>query len=91
MRAPWVNRIDARVAQDFYFTVAGRKQTLEIGVDIKNIGNMLDSDFGLIKQHSGGTTLTYKNGAYTFNKPVWKNYVSTASTWQMLFSAKWFF
>ncbi len=91
--APWLNRINVRVAQDFFFNIAGRKQTLEIGLDIKNLGNLLDSQWGLCKQMSSNIVLNYDKAAeqYTFTKPTWNTLNGTASTWQMLLSAKWFF
>ena len=89
--APFLNRVNVRVAQDVYFNLAGRKQTLEIGLDIKNVGNMINSDWGVYKQISSNSILTYSKDAYTFTKPVWNSFNSLASTWQMLLSARWSF
>ena len=89
--APWLNRINVRVAEDFYFNVAGRKQTLEIGLDVKNVGNLINSNWGVYKQLSSNNILNYADGKYTFSEPTWKNYNDLASTWQMLLSARWFF
>ena len=86
--APWQNRFNVKVAQDFKFNIAGRTNTLQIGVDIINVANLLNSDWGLSKQISRENILTYKNGKYTFNKPVTTTYKSTFNTWQMLLSAK---
>ena len=91
--APFLNRINVRIAQDIYFNVAGRKQTIEVGLDIKNLGNMLNSNWGVYKQLSSNSILSYdtKAGTYTFTEPTWSNYNNLASTWQMLLSARWFF
>ena len=89
--APWLNRINVRIAQDVYFNIAGKKQTIEIGLDIKNVGNLLNSNWGVYKQLSTNTILKYADGAYTFTLPEWKNYNSLSSTWQMLLSARWAF
>ena len=91
MVAPWLNRVNVRVAQDVYFNVAGRKQTLEIGLDIKNVGNLINSNWGVYKQLSSNTILNYKGGKYTFTEPVWNNRNDLVSTWQMLLSARWSF
>lgn len=48
-RAPWVNKFDLRVMQDFSLNVAGRKHTLQASVDILNFGNMLNSEWGVNK------------------------------------------
>jgi len=89
--APFLNRINVRVAQEFYFNIAGKKNTLEIGLDIKNLGNMLNSNWGVYKQISSNSILSYSGGKYTFTAPEWKTYNSLASTWQMLLSARWSF
>jgi len=89
--APWLNRINARVAQDFYFDIAGKKQNVEVGVDFKNIANMFNSKWGILKQLSTETIMTYKDSKYTFTAPTWTAYNSTASTWQMLLSIKYKF
>ena len=89
--APWLNRVNVRVAQDVYFNIAGRKQTLEIGLDVKNVGNMINSNWGVYKQLTSNTILEFADGNYTFTKPVWNTYNSLASTWQMLLSARWSF
>lgn len=89
--APWLNRLNARVAHDWYFQIAGKKQTIEVGLDFKNIGNLFNSNWGVYKQMSSNTILQYKDGAYTFIKPEWKPYNNLASTWQVLLSARWAF
>ena len=94
--APWLNRLNLHVAQDFFFNVAGRRQTLEVGVDIENLGNLLNSEWGVYKQLSSNTVLTYQadntgEKRYTFTAPKWNTYNNLASTWQMLLSARWFF
>ena len=91
--APWVNRFNVKVAQDFYFNIAGKRNTLELALDIKNAGNLINSNWGTYKQLTSATVLNYDadNNQYKFTAPEWKTYNSLASTWQMLFSAKLFF
>ena len=89
--APWLNRVNVRVAEDFKFMVAGRSQTVEVGLDIKNVGNLINSNWGVYKILSSNTILNYDGNNYKFTKPVWNNYNNIASTWQMLLSARWFF
>ena len=89
--APWLNRVNFKIAQDFYFNVGSRKHTLELSCDINNLGNLLNSDWGCYKILSSNVVLNYKDDAYTFTKPSWKKYSNLNSTWQMLFSAKWSF
>jgi len=89
--APWMSRINLKVAQDIIVDIAGKPTTLQIGVDINNVANLLNSNWGLCKQVSTENILDYKNGVYTFTAPTVKTYRSTFNTWQMLFSARLFF
>jgi hypothetical protein len=41
------NHFDLHIAQDFYFNVGGKKNTLQIAYDILNVGNLLNSAWGL--------------------------------------------
>lgn len=81
---PWLNRINFKVDQEFYFNVAGRQTTLQIGADINNLGNLINSNWGCYQQVSSETILQYKGGAYTFTKPEWHNYNNFFSTWNVL-------
>ena len=89
--APWQGRFNLKVAQDISVNIAGRKNTLQLGVDILNVGNLINSKWGLTEQISSENILNYKNGKYTFTEPTTNKYQSTFCTWQMLFSAKLFF
>ena len=89
--APMLNRINVRVAQDFYFDIAGRRQTLELGLDVKNLGNLLNSDWGVYKAISSTSILKWDGTNYTFTAPTWSSKNNLVSTWQMLLSARWSF
>ncbi len=93
--APWQNRINFKFAQDFMFNVAGKTNTIQLGVDINNVANLINSNWCLTKQVSSENILEISkagaDGVYTFNAPTVKNYRSTFNTWQMLFSARYFF
>jgi hypothetical protein len=62
-RVPFMNIFDFRIAQDFYVNAAGKRNTLQIALDIFNIGNMLNKDWGRIY---------YASGAYYNNYPLIK-------------------
>lgn len=89
--APWQGRFNFKVSHDFNINVCGRDNTLQLGVDVLNIANLFNSDWGLTKQVSTENILNYKNGKYTFTEPTVTKYKSTYCTWQMLLSAKLFF
>ena len=88
---PWNNRISIKVAQDVMFRIAGKLQTLTLGVDINNVGNMLNSKWGNVQKLSSDTILTIEGGKYTFSEPKWTPLQTTMSTWNLLFTARYAF
>ncbi|WP_235920991.1 TonB-dependent receptor [Foetidibacter luteolus] len=48
---PWYKRLDLNVTQDFYFTSGKEKtkHTLRLSVDIVNVGNLLNKNWGVYK------------------------------------------
>lgn len=46
---PWHHQLDFKFNQNFYLNVGGQKNTLQFGVDIKNLANLLNSSWGLYK------------------------------------------
>ena len=76
------------------------KHTLQLGLDIENLLNFLCKDWGLYKQITGNTLLTYdtKNNQYTYNLvngarhlSTSQNYESTASTYRIQFTIRYLF
>ena len=43
---PVVNRVDLSLTQDVRFTIAGKRNTGQIRLDITNFGNLLNHDWG---------------------------------------------
>jgi len=70
---PWYNDIDVRVLQDFSFNTSGKRQTLQLSLDVLNFTNLINSDWGVRKVASASATspLTFKgfdaSGRPTFN------------------------
>lgn len=91
--APWVNRFNLKIAQDMYVTSAnGKQHTITIGLDVNNVGNLINPNWGCIKQLSKDEILSYKNNQYTFTAPTWQNYAKgVAGTWQMLLNLRYSF
>ena len=90
-KAPWVNRINLKVAQEFYFNINGHRQTLDVGVDINNFANLLCSKWGAYKVLDNEVILKYDNGTYTFTPSTWSVYNNLSSTWQILLHLKYSF
>lgn len=58
---PWMNRWDFRLLQDIFTGVGknDRRHTLQFSLDILNVGNLLNKDWGLYKQLNGGSDYNY--------------------------------
>lgn len=62
-RVPFTNIFDFRIAQDFYVNVGGKRNTLQFALDIFNLGNLINKDWGRIY---------FASGAYFSNYPLIK-------------------
>lgn len=97
---PWHHQLDFKFVQDFYITVGQKKNTLQFGVDVKNLPNLLNSAWGLYKTAYATNILTYSTstGKYQFPKvnneilkSTFKNYESFSSTYSVQLSLRYIF
>ena len=101
---PWHHQLDFKFNQNFYLNVAGQKNTLQFGVDIKNLANLLNNSWGLYKTVNNTKLLKYtagKNGAagsFQFQKngkdvlsKTYTNYTNFNSTYSIQFSIRYIF
>ena len=91
--APWQHRFNFKVAQDFDFRVAEKKNTIQVSLDVNNVANLLNSNWGAYSKLSSDQILKYdaKTSTYTFTEPTWSKVTTVASTWEMLLSLRWIF
>ena len=52
---PWYKRVDMNVSQDFYIKSGKNTHTLRLSVDIVNVGNLINKDWGIYQLPSAGT------------------------------------
>lgn len=91
-RVPFESLIDFRLTQDFYLTVAGQKNTLQLTLDIFNLGNLLNSDWGRISYVSNNYRLMdYRQLQPVTNLPVYRfNPTTPNKVWQTSdFTSRW--
>ncbi len=72
-RAPWVNRFDLRVVQDFSIKAGKTTNTLQLSIDVLNVANLLNSEWGVYKNmaaSNNGAILKYE-GATVGNVPYY--------------------
>ncbi len=75
-RSPWVNQFDFRIAQDFGVKVGKQMHKLEISLDFMNVGNLLNSKWGVAKNladSNNGRILKYE-GKDENNIPMFSMY-----------------
>ncbi|MEK9138463.1 MAG: TonB-dependent receptor, partial [Bacteroidota bacterium] len=91
---PWFSNVDLKVLQDFIVPLSGQAHTFQLSVDILNVLNLLNSDWGVRSVASPLATspLQFKGfntaGAPTFNfdRTITKTFVDDPgldSRWQM--------
>lgn len=90
---PWRHELSFKFAHDFYFNIKGKRNALTVGVDVNNIANLINRNWGNVRQISSSQILQYDtaNQAYTFHNPTWSVKASTISTWSALLSIRYTF
>lgn len=62
---PWLNRIDVKILQDVFTNIGKNRHTLQISLDLLNIGNLINSNWGIYQKQSLGS---YDITLLKFNK-----------------------
>jgi hypothetical protein len=60
---PWRNAFDVKVTQDFFIKVAGKRNTIQVSLDILNVGNMINKNWGLADYYNQSAILVNTNNA----------------------------
>jgi hypothetical protein len=60
---PWTHRFDMKITQDFVVNIGKTKNTLQLGCDITNVGNLLNSDWGSNRQMNQNQLLIMTNAS----------------------------
>lgn len=94
--APWRGRWDLKVLQDIKFA---NKNTIQLSVDVLNVGNLISSDWGIVEipanQQVLGVTVDDNNvPTYTFDPNMTETFssdTSLLSRWQAQFGVRYIF
>lgn len=93
--APWRHTFNLKYER----TIAlNDGQKISLGVDVKNIANLLYRGWGNMQQLSSGDIIKL-NGkgtaaepyTYTFTNPTWNDYANLLSTWSAMFNLRYSF
>lgn len=103
---PWLNRFDVRVLQDLFVNIGGRRNTLQLSVDVVNAGNLLNRNWGIQQNLNGAQNLlsgigaTPETGIPALNMRAvsgelaatpFQNASTVATTWSMQFGLRYIF
>ncbi|MCA8833435.1 TonB-dependent receptor [Hymenobacter pini] len=74
---PWLHQVDVKLLQDLFVDLGKNRNTLQLSVDIFNIGNLLNSDWGTLRTPNRTNLLTFQGynaqGQPTFTYPYLTN------------------
>ncbi len=100
-RAPWSNRIDVGLKQEFFLNLGSRRTALEFSFDIINIGNLINSEWGVVERPITTSPLSFREvnaeGRPVFSFPLRSGAplsstftpdVDLSSRWQAQFGLK---
>ena len=97
-KMPWHHQLDFKYQRDMTLEIGKTKHALQLGVDILNLPNFLCKDWGLYKQVSETSLLTYSKGKYIYNTVngerhlnTYEDMLSPASTYQIMFTIRYLF
>ena len=60
---PWRNQFDVKVMQEFFINVGGKRNTIQVSLDILNAGNLVNKDWGKVQLYNQNNILTAANNA----------------------------
>ncbi|KAF0148590.1 MAG: hypothetical protein FD143_2858 [Ignavibacteria bacterium] len=99
---PWFGNIDFRLLQDYSFLVGNKKQTIQLSIDILNVANLFNSDWGVRQVATTSATSplqfvkfnTQGSPVFKFNTNLKKTFQDDPgifSRWQMQIGVRYMF
>lgn len=67
---PWYTQLDMKILQDFYINVGKKKHTLQLSLDIQNLGNLLNSNWGERRIYANNRPLEF--AGYQDSTPTYR-------------------
>ena len=102
---PWHHQLDLKLMQNFYLQTGKHRNTLQLGVDIRNVPNLLNSSWGLYKTVNNSSLLKctpssdpsqpatfqfQRNGKEALTT-TYSDFTDYHSTYSILFSVRYLF
>lgn len=77
---PWLNQLDLRILQDFVIKGRKKNQIIQLSIDFVNIGNLINSRWGVVKYATTSGYFQPVSVSYNNNSPVYQFDPSLRST-----------
>ncbi|WP_210487862.1 TonB-dependent receptor [Rufibacter aurantiacus] len=89
-RTPWTHRVDLRVAQDIFANLGAKKHTLQLTLDVFNVGNAINKDWGRnYFVNNAAVELVRFSARDANNRPSFTFSKPAADVWSSTFSSRW--
>ncbi|WP_207896699.1 TonB-dependent receptor [Flaviaesturariibacter flavus] len=62
-KLPWRNQFDLRIMQDVFTNIGKNRNSIQVSLDIFNVGNLLNSSWGVFRQTNATSPLVVTNQA----------------------------
>ncbi|ANQ51088.2 TonB-dependent receptor [Flammeovirga sp. MY04] len=99
--SPWYTQLDMKILQDFNIEVGGKKNTIQLSFDIQNLGNLLNSSWGVRQQVANDRFINFVGYSsadsntpqyqYVGGNTTFVNNTSTDSRWRMQVGLRYIF
>ncbi len=101
-KMPWLNQFDLAINQDIMKNIGKNNHKLQLSVNIINVGNLINSEWGVRQQLTvnNGAVLKYNNTTNTYNfnavngklpTTSFTNILNTTNVWGMQIGARYTF
>lgn len=98
---PWLHRFNLAIYQDFIKNIAGTNHKLQLSANILNVGNMINSNWGIAQRltvNNGAILKANPDGTYQLNAAsgelptnTFTNITSTSTTWGAQIGVRYLF
>ena len=97
---PWFSQVDMRILQDFNFKGKERTSTLQFSIDLINLGNLLNSKWGVRKYATTSgyfqplSVIAGTTPSYQFDPALTETFIASPdiiSRWQLQFGLRYIF
>lgn len=73
---PWRNQFDLKAMHEFFINVGGKKNTLQVSLDVLNVANLINKNWGILQRYNQNNILVPVNGSSIVSggtvKPTYK-------------------